>query len=695
MKQKEKKASTNILTQMRSGLKKQGTKTSILMRITRLSLLSMLVTAIILVIVTLSKSSEILVKYNMTAVKTYAELGASTISQTLARAKAEIEYQSTRAEVTDPSLSVEARKTLLYKDITSGKSMFDDISLVNADGKAYDNGADLSERSYVINAKKGLTTICDPVIKKVDGNPLSYLVGTPSRVEGFDGCFIAGIKISHFTDLIKQISEQLGTDGYAYILNSTGGVVAHPDEKVIRSSIESAEKAKTQSAENSGETKQTTKSAQNAEYTAFLTQMIQGNAYSTEYKNSKGEVFLAACHPIEGGNGWSLGVVMKKSEANKALINKASLVIIVFIVLIILDFIILLAVASGIANPVRISSNNLKMIAEGNLSAEFEPCAIKGDETGVLVKSLNETKNQLTTYINDISDTLGAITNGDLTVTVDKDYKGDFAAIKDSLNQILSSLNSTFADASEASGNLLNGAQQVERASQQLASAAASQAGAVVEITASIEDITRSTENNTADVLRANELTQTAKTEAASGNEQMQRMVVAMDEISAASESIAKITKVIDNIAFQTNILALNASVEAARAGVHGKGFSVVAEEVRNLAGKSSAASSEIAEMIENSIAKINVGSKIATETADDLGKIVSEIDEIATIMNNIATVSQSQAEAISQVNKGISQISNDVQNNSAVSEECAAASVELTNHAKLLMDQVDFYKLK
>ena len=232
-------------------------------------------------------------------------------------------------------------------------------------------------------------------------------------------------------------------------------------------------------------------------------------------------------------------------------------------------------------------------------------------------------------------------------------------------------------------------------ASQSLASASTEQASAIVQITSSIEGITKHVEENTADVEKTNKLAQQTKSEAGSGNAQMQLMIKAMNDINDSSQNIAKIMKVIDDIAFQTNILALNASVEAARAGVHGKGFAVVAEEVRNLAGKSADAAEEIAEMIDDSIKKIQNGTDIASDTAEKLSKIVSDVDEIAVVMDGVAVKSREQAESIVQINTGIEQISSAVQNNSATSEECAAASVELSGQAEGLMKQIKFYRLR
>ena len=292
-------------------------------------------------------------------------------------------------------------------------------------------------------------------------------------------------------------------------------------------------------------------------------------------------------------------------------------------------------------------------------------------------------------YIKEISLVLSRVADNDLDVEITSEFRGDFQTLKTSINNIVDNLNEMMLNINLAADQVASGTHQVSAGSQSISQGSTLQSSALEELTASIMEIAGQTRQNAVSAGNANELSSVAEQEARAGKAEMDKLKLAMKDISEASVAISKIIKVIDEIAFQTNILSLNAAVEAARAGVHGRGFSVVADEVRNLAAKSAAAAQETSTLIANSIKKAEAGTKIAGATAKELDGILAGVEKTAALVAEIAAASNDQATALAQISQGISSLSSVVQTNSATAEQAAATSEELSGQADLLKQMV------
>lgn len=347
---------------------------------------------------------------------------------------------------------------------------------------------------------------------------------------------------------------------------------------------------------------------------------------------------------------------------------------------------------NAVIEPVEEAAEVLSKMSEGDFTAR-----VKGDYKGDHAKiknALNSSVIATQEVINDVERMLGLMAEKDFSQSVTKEYKGDWNKVKVAFNMILDQLNDVMNEINIASEQVATASRQVSDSSQTLSQGSTEQASSIEEITASITEIAEQTRENAVNANKASELSEASRKDASEGNVQMKKMVSAMGDIKNSSTNISKIIKVIDDIAFQTNILALNAAVEAARAGEHGKGFAVVAEEVRNLAARSADAAKETTALIEESIERVEEGTKIANNTAESLTKIVVGVGETAEIVGGIAVASNEQASAISQINEGVNQVSRVVQMNTATSEETAAASEEMSSQALILKERVNEFKL-
>jgi len=350
---------------------------------------------------------------------------------------------------------------------------------------------------------------------------------------------------------------------------------------------------------------------------------------------------------------------------------------------------------SSITRPLNQLEKASKQIEAGDF--KIDVTYESKDELGSLAKSFKNMTSILEAVISDASRLLSEMADGnfDVRTRAEERYVGAFQSLLMSMRKLNRDLSSTLGQINMSADQVASGSGQVSDGAQALAQGATEQASAVEELASTITNISRQVKETADNALEARNQSNMADSEAEECNRQMQDMITAMEDITRTSNEISKIIKTIENIAFQTNILALNASVEASRAGQAGRGFAVVAEEVRTLANKSSEASKDTANLIEHSIKAVARGTQLVDSTAESLTKVVDAVRTTSSKVDLIANAAEEQADAIEQVTLGVDQISSVVQTNSATSEQSAAASQELSSQAEVLKQLVAKFILR
>jgi methyl-accepting chemotaxis protein len=335
--------------------------------------------------------------------------------------------------------------------------------------------------------------------------------------------------------------------------------------------------------------------------------------------------------------------------------------------------------------------SSMKKIADGDLEMKID-LKDPRDEVNAALKNTVESLRSL--IIDDGGRVLLAAANKDLSQRLTREYKGDYAKMKNNINTVVQNLDTAMGQVMEAVAQVTSASGEISSGAQNLAEGANEQASSLEEVSSSLEEMSSMTKQNADNSNQAKILATEARTAANEGDSSMKKMAEAIRQIKTASDNTAKIIKSIDDIAFQTNLLALNAAVEAARAGEAGKGFAVVAEEVRNLAGRSADAAKNTANMIEESVKYADGGVKITEEVAKSLGQIVDRTGKVGDLIAEIAAASNEQALGIEQVNTAVAQMNTVTQQNAANSEESASASEELSSQASELANMVGEFKL-
>lgn len=286
------------------------------------------------------------------------------------------------------------------------------------------------------------------------------------------------------------------------------------------------------------------------------------------------------------------------------------------------------------------------------------------------------------------------VADGNLAQEIETPSKDEAGAVLAALKRMTESLRGIVADVRLSAESVNVAAKEIATGNSDLSQRTEEQASSLEETASSMEELTSTVKQNADNSRQANQLAGNATQIAIKGGDIVGKVVITMGLIEEASQKIVDITSVIESIAFQTNILALNAAVEAARAGEQGRGFAVVASEVRNLAQRSATAAKEIKTLIDDSVAKVSDGSKLVEEAGRTMDEIVVSVKRVSDIIGDIAAASNEQSAGIEQVNRAITQMDEVTQQNAALVEEAAAASVALEEQATKLGKTVSVFKL-
>jgi methyl-accepting chemotaxis protein len=358
---------------------------------------------------------------------------------------------------------------------------------------------------------------------------------------------------------------------------------------------------------------------------------------------------------------------------------------------------------------------------EGRLSVRGKENQFSG-EYKVIIKGMNTTLDSLLAPINEAVGALKLLSEGDLTVKIKSDFKGDHQKIKDSINQVVSSLHEAMVGVSEASNATASASSEISSSAEEMAAGAQEQSSQTTEIARGIEQMTKTIIETANNVTRVSESAKKSGSIAKHGGKVVNDTIIGMNKIAEvvlnaaeivkklgdSSDKIGEIIQVIDDIADQTNLLALNAAIEAARAGEHGRGFAVVADEVRKLAERTTKATKEIASMInqiqkdtnhavesiEQGTDEVNSGKELAQKAGDALGEIITSSSEVVDNIAQVAAASEEQSTAAEQISRNIDSMSSIAQESAVGVQQIAKATEDLNRLADNLQSLIARFKI-